>query len=168
MIHSNQASLRSYKQTIFRLSVLPSSPNPSEMTFYAFDTLKSLFKGDLITRDDADYEKAIARWARNATRRAKIVAFAKDAEDVSLAVKFASAEKLPIAVRGGGHSASGTSSTEDGLVVDLSRYLNRVRIDSDERRAYVDGGAIWQTVDEAAIAQGLATVGGTVNHVSHT
>ncbi|KAF8648761.1 hypothetical protein AX14_008778, partial [Amanita brunnescens Koide BX004] len=60
--------------------------------------------------------------------------------------------------------AAGASSIENGLVIDLSRYLNGVSIDAEKKLAHVGGGAIWETVDKAAIEYGLATVGGTVNH----
>lgn len=132
----------------------------------SFDSFRQTFKGDLVTPSDADYNKAIARWAVNAERKAKIVAFVKDAADVSSALKYAKANNLPVAVRGGGHSASGASSTEGGLVIDLSRHLGGVRVDAEKKLGYIGGGAIWETVDKAAIAHGLATVGGTVNHVS--
>jgi hypothetical protein len=128
------------------------------------ESLSKTFKGDIVTPSSADYEKAIARWAINAQRKAKVVAFVKDSEDVVLAIKYAKANKLPVAIRGGGHSASGASSSEDGLVIDLSRHLNGVKVDADKKLAYVGGGAIWETVDKAAIEHGLATVGGTVNH----
>jgi hypothetical protein len=123
------------------------------------------FKGNIITPDDPNYQAAIARWASNAERRAKIVAFVKDAEDVSAAVTFAKASKIPLAIRGGGHSTSGASSSQDGLVIDLSKHLNGVRIDPEAKLAYAGGGALWGAVDKAAIEHGLATVGGTVNHV---
>ncbi|GLB44343.1 putative oxygen-dependent FAD-linked oxidoreductase family protein [Lyophyllum shimeji] len=129
-----------------------------------FTAFKSQFKGDICTPDDADYHQAIARWAVNAQRRAKIVAFVKDASDVVLAIQYARANDLRIAIRGGGHSAAGASSSEDGLVIDLSRYLNGARVDAEKRLVYVGGGAIWETVDKEAIKHGLATVGGTVNH----
>jgi len=128
------------------------------------ESLSKALKGDLVTPSSADYEKAIARWAINAQRKAKIVAFVKDSEDVALAIKYAKTNKLPLAIRGGGHSASGASSSENGLVIDLSRYINGVKVDADKKLAYVGGGAIWETVDKATIEHGLATVGGTVNH----
>ncbi|TBU32020.1 FAD-binding domain-containing protein [Dichomitus squalens] len=128
-------------------------------------TLKAAFKGDIVTPSDADYDQAIARWAKNAARKAAVVAFVKDAEDVSLAIKYAKESQLTIAVKCGGHNASGASSAEGGLVIDLSRYLNGVTVDVEKRLGYVGGGAIWETVDQTAIAHGLATVGGTVNHV---
>ena len=129
------------------------------------DAFKASFKGDVVTQSDADYEQAIKRWSLTAERRAKIVAFVKDADDVAQALKYAQSEGLKIAVRGGGHNPAGASSVEDGLVVDLSRYLGNVRVDQDAKLGYIGGGAIWETVDKEAIKYGLATVGGTVNHV---
>ena len=131
----------------------------------AYDAFASTFEGDLVTPEHAEYAAAIHRWAANAERPAKVVAFARTAEDVSRAIKYARAAGLPIAVRGGGHSASGASSSEGGLVIDLSKYLNGVTVDAEKKLGYIGGGAIWETVDKAAIAHGLATVGGTVNHV---
>lgn len=128
-------------------------------------TLQNQFQGDIVTPLDATYEESIKRWASNAKRRAKVVAFVKNEADVGLALEYARVKKLPIAVRGGGHSAGGSSSTEGGLVIDLSRYLNQVRIEKDKKLAYVSGGALWETVDKAAIKYGLASVAGTVNHV---
>lgn len=131
-----------------------------------FERFKEIFKGDIVTASDAGYDQAIARWATNAERPAKIIAFVRDSEDVSSAVKFASSEKLSVAIRGGGHNVSGASSSDGGIVIDLSRYLNCVRIDPDNKAAYVGGGALWGAVDQEAIKFGLATVAGTVNHVT--
>ncbi|KAF8055232.1 hypothetical protein FPV67DRAFT_872584 [Lyophyllum atratum] len=129
-----------------------------------FTAFKSGFKGDIVTPTDADYLQAIARWAFNAQRPAEVVAFVKDAEDVALAIRYARATALPIAIRGGGHNPAGASSSKGGLVIDLSRYLNSARVDPEKRLAFVGGGALWETVDKAAIQHGLATVGGTINH----
>ncbi|KII95942.1 hypothetical protein PLICRDRAFT_34892 [Plicaturopsis crispa FD-325 SS-3] len=129
-----------------------------------FSAFQSSFKGDLVTPADADYPQAISRWAINSERNAKVVAFVKDAADASLAIRYARSAGLPIAIRGGGHSPSGASSSEGGLVVDLSRYLNKTRVDPALKLAYVGGGAVWEAVDTEAIKHGLATVGGTVNH----
>lgn len=132
----------------------------------SFESFRAALKGDIVTPSDEGYEKAIARWAINAQRNAKIVAFVKDAQDVSLAIKYAKASQLPIAIRGGGHNPAGASSSENGLVIDLSRYLNGVEVDVEKKLSRIGGGALWETVDKTAIQHGLATVGGTVNHVS--
>lgn len=127
----------------------------------SFEEFKSAFKGEVVTPADDGYDEAIARWSIGAVRKAKVVAFVKDAEDASLAIKYAKTEKLPLAIRGGGHSPAAASSSEGGLVVDLSRHLNKVTIDAEKKLAFVDGGALWEAVDKTAIQHGLATVGGT-------
>ena len=127
-------------------------------------SFKQSFKGDVVTPLDADYTDAIARWASNTQRNAQVVAFVKDAQDVALAIKYARQNNLPIAIKCGGHSPGGASSTE-GLVIDLSRHMNTVRVDPEQKLAYVGGGALWSQVDKAAIEHELATVAGTVNHV---
>jgi FAD/FMN-containing dehydrogenase len=128
-------------------------------------TLKQSFKGDIVTPDDADYKAAIARWAVNAERPARVVAFVKDTDDIALALKYARSNNLQVAVRCGGHSPAGSSSAQDGLVVDLSRHLNYAIVDPDKRTVRVGGGSLWETVERESIKHGLATVAGTVNHV---
>jgi hypothetical protein len=122
------------------------------------------YKGDLIVPGDEDYEVSLNRFANNARRRAGLVAFVKSAEDVSLVIKYATSQQLPLVVRGGGHSTGGSSSTEGGIVIDLSRYVKHVRVDAEKRLTYVGGGADWAAVDPETMKHGLATVGGTVNH----
>lgn len=130
-------------------------------------SLPESFAGDWITPDHPSYADAIARWAVNAQRPARAVAFVKDAQDVARVLAFAQKEGAEIAIRGGGHSTAGASSTDGGIVIDLSRHLAGVRVDPTAKLAHVGGGAIWAAVDKAAIEHGLATVGGTVNHVSY-
>ncbi|KAL5487870.1 hypothetical protein ACEPAI_5978 [Sanghuangporus weigelae] len=83
-----------------------------------FRALENNFKGDIVTPEHPEYETAIQRWAKNAVRRAKVVAFVKDANDASLAIKYARESGLFLAIRGGGHSPAGSSS--EGIVIGLS------------------------------------------------
>jgi FAD/FMN-containing dehydrogenase len=128
------------------------------------------FTGDVVIPGDPQYAASLTRFAKNAKRNAALVAFVKSAEDVSRVIKFvnsqSSATGTPIhtAIRGGGHSAAGTSSSEGGVVIDLSRHVNTVRVDEEKKLAYVGGGAIWEAVDKEAIKFDLAAPGGTVNH----
>ena len=122
------------------------------------------FKGDLITPDHPDYETSIIRWSLSSQKRAQLIAYVKDEQDVALIIKYARENNLDLAIKGGGHSTAGSSSSE-GVVIDLSRYVNTVQVDADKKVAYVGGGAIWETVDKATCAKGFATVAGTVNHV---
>lgn len=127
--------------------------------------LTKRINGDIVTPEHPEYAKSISRWACNAEKKASVVVFVRDEADVSAAILYARENHLPIAIRGGAHNPTGASSVEGGLVIDLSRYLNGVRVDPVKRLGYVGGGALWEAVDKAAIEHGLATVGGTVNHV---
>ena len=88
---------------------------------------------------------------------------AKSAEDISKALLIAQKYKSDIAVRGGGHSPSGSSSSEGGVVIDLSQ-MRQVTVDVESKSATCQGGALWEDVDLALGKHGLAAVGGTVNH----
>ncbi|PVF97284.1 FAD-binding domain-containing protein [Serendipita vermifera] len=123
------------------------------------------FTGDLVVPSDPDYQAAISRFAKNAQRNAAIVAYVKTPEDVARVIKFASANSVPLVVKGGGHSTAGASSIENGIVIDLSRYMKKVRIDKEKKLGYVGGGAIWKDLDVEAIKYGLAAVTGTMNLV---
>lgn len=70
---------------------------------------------------------------------------------------------MDIVVKGGGHSTAGTSSSEGGLAIDLSRMMN-VSVDVSSKTVTAQGGATWKEVDEAGAAHGLSTIGGTLNH----
>ena len=112
-------------------------------------SLRQSFKGDIVTAVDADYKDAIARWSANAERPARVVAFVKDTTDVALALKHARDNNLQVAIRCGGHSY-GSSSADDGLVIDLSRHFNYAVVDPESRTVRVGGGAIWDTVESEA------------------
>ncbi|WP_233158231.1 FAD-binding oxidoreductase [Actinokineospora bangkokensis] len=81
------------------------------------------------------------------------------AEHVQACVETASAARIPIAARSGGHSYAGYSAPQDGLVVDL-RAMNAVQVNADGT-ATVQAGARLIEVYTALAAQGRALPGGT-------
>ena len=99
---------------------------------------KQSFKGDIVTPDDDGYNQAIARWAANSERNARVVAFVNDTDDVGLALKYARTNNLQVTIRGGGHSICGASYAEEGLVVDLSRYFDYAVVDLLLHRDFFD------------------------------
>ncbi len=78
-----------------------------------------------------------------------------------LTLRYASEHTIDLAVRGGGHSTAGASSTSGGVVIDLSS-MRSVTVDPTAKTLTIQGGAQWSDVDDAAWEHGLATVGGTV------
>ncbi|HET7234859.1 MAG TPA: FAD-binding oxidoreductase [Actinomycetota bacterium] len=120
------------------------------------------FRGHVITPEDDEYDGARAVWNGTVDRRPRVIARCRGTADVVAAVRFARDSDLEIAVRGGGHNVAGTAVC-DGMLIDLSA-MRAVSVDPIERRALVQGGALWGDVDHETQAHGLATTGGIVSH----
>lgn len=125
----------------------------------SLDSLRSSFRGALITAGDSSYEKARRVWNGLIDKRPAVIAECAGAADVMATVKFARDLGLPLAVRGGGHSIGGNSTCDNGVVLDLCR-MKGVRVDSVARTARAEGGVLWQDFDHETQAFGLATTGG--------
>jgi hypothetical protein len=121
------------------------------------------FRGRLISSGQADYDIARAVWNGAVDRRPRLIARCIGAADVVAAVRFARDVDLAIAIRGGGHNVAGTAVCDDGIVIDLSA-MRAVRVDATNRKAWVQGGALWGDVNHETQAHGLATTGGIVSH----
>ncbi|KAG8811184.1 hypothetical protein FRC17_002594, partial [Serendipita sp. 399] len=80
----------------------------SSPTSWKANLASSGLTGDLVISSDPDYASAIVRYAKNAQRNAGLVAFVKSPQDVSLIIKYATANSIPVVVRGGGCHTSGT------------------------------------------------------------
>jgi FAD/FMN-containing dehydrogenase len=121
------------------------------------------FAGELIDRGRSSYDDARRVWSGSIDRQPLAIARCHDANDVAAAILASAALGLSIAVRGGGHSAAGHSTCDDGLVIDLSP-MRQVRVDPDARLARVAGGALLSDLDTATQQHGLAVPAGQVSH----
>ncbi len=97
-------------------------------------------------------------------RRPAAIVRAANADDVSRAIALARETGVELAVRSGGHSIPGHSTTEGGIVLDL-RDLNGLEIDVEGRTAWVGGGVTTGRYTEAAAEHGLATPFGDTGSV---
>ena len=125
--------------------------------------LRETFGGEVITRGDDAYDDARRVWNAVFDRRPAILVRPTSVDDVATAVRFGRERGLEIAVRSGGHSAAGHSTTDGGLVIDLSR-LRGVTVDPDRRIARASGGALLGELDIAALAHGLVCPVGVIGH----
>ncbi len=102
-------------------------------------------------------------WNGSIDKRPALIASCLGASDVMHAVNFAREHKLLTAVRAGGHSTSGKSTCDGGLMIDLSP-MRGVRVDPASRTAYLEPGTLLGQLDRESAAFNLATTAGTVSY----
>ena len=107
---------------------------PVELTAAEVKELRASLKGKLLLAQDAGYEEARHVWNGSIDRHPALIVRCESREDVVRAVQFASAHSLLTAVKGGGHSLSGQSTCEGGLMIDLSG-MRGIQVDKDKRVA---------------------------------
>jgi len=117
------------------------------------------FQGTLIAPDHQDYETARFGWNAMIDRRPALIARCACVEDVAAAVRYAAANGLQAVARCGGHSVSGASLPEAGLLIELSG-LKAIEVDAEERIAQVGGGCLLGELDAATQEYGLAVTAG--------
>jgi FAD/FMN-containing dehydrogenase len=128
------------------------------------DALAARMRGALLLPGRPGYDDACHVWnAMFDDRRPAVIARCSGAADVMAAVGFAREHQLLTAVRGGGHSFSGKSTCNGGIVIDLS-MLRTVTVDPMARTAQVDPGALLGQVDHESLVFDLVTTTGTVSH----
>lgn len=125
--------------------------------------LTATLRGDVFLGGSPGYDDARRLWNAAFDKHPALIVRCSGAADVMTAVKFAASQGLLLAVRGGGHSLSGQSVCEKGMMLDLSQ-MNSARVDPARRIAWVEGGALLGALDREAQAHGLATTAGTVSH----
>jgi FAD/FMN-containing dehydrogenase len=120
--------------------------------------LQSRIRGSVTSFGDAGYESARAAVVWNQlvpARHPRLIVHVADENDVVQAVRFARANRMKIAVRGGGHSWVGFSLRDDSLLIDLGS-LNKVSIDQQARRAVTQPAVRSRDFNRLLAAQGLA------------
>ena len=113
-------------------------------------------RGRVIVPGDDDYDERRTVFLGGIDRRPAAIVMAADADDVARTVMFASETGAELAVRSGGHSGAGHSTTDGGIVLDL-RDLNALEIDVDARTAWVQPGLTAAEYTREAGTHGLAT-----------
>jgi FAD/FMN-containing dehydrogenase len=128
----------------------------------SIEELRFRLSGGLHEPGDPEFEDACTLYSSAIDKRPRFVARCASADDVVAVLAFAREHDAQIAVRAGGHSVTGASLVEDGIVLDV-RPMCDVDVDPERRVARVGGGATWSHVDRATQEHGLATTGGRVS-----
>ena len=121
------------------------------------------FAGEVVRPGDPTFDEHREVWNAMVDRRPALIARCTSAADVAAAVRHGREAGLEIAVKCGGHSMTGLSVPDGGLMIDLTP-MSEVRIDPERRCARVQGGSLLRNLDRAAEPHGLATTAGNVSH----
>jgi FAD/FMN-containing dehydrogenase len=127
------------------------------------DELRAAMRGEVLLPGQDGYDAARRVWNGAFDRKPALIARCAGAADVIQAVNFGRNQGLLIAVRGGGHSLSGQSVCEGGLMIDLTP-MHSVHVDPVSQVARVEPGTLLGSFDREAQAFGLVTTAGTVSH----
>lgn len=143
-----------------------------------FAALRETVRGSLLTPYDAGYEQARVLFNTSVRTRPAALCRCVDTADVVAAVRFARDSGIPIAVRGGGHHASGLSLVQDGLVIDVGG-MRDLTFDptATPPTVTVGPGIGWRDIDQVTyvdhtvdidgVPHGLAAPGGECPTVSN-
>nr|WP_223198425.1 FAD-binding and (Fe-S)-binding domain-containing protein [Solihabitans fulvus] len=115
--------------------------------------LRTEVAGDVLA--DAGSRAVYSVDASNYRHVPTVVVRPRSVDDVHAAVAVAARHGVPITNRGAGTSVAG-NSTGSGLVLDFSRYLDRVvSVDQDRRLATVQPGVVLDRLNDRARRHGL-------------
>ena len=129
----------------------------------AVKELGESLRGNLLLPGHEIYEEARRVLNASIDKHPALIVQCKGEADVKNAVDFARESNLLVAVKCGGHSFSGKSTCDGGMMIDLTT-LRSVRVDPKRRIANVSGGSLLGDMDHDTMEFGLVTTAGTVSH----
>jgi FAD/FMN-containing dehydrogenase len=125
-------------------------------TIVSIPQLRSALSGTVIAPGDPSYDAARTVFYGGIDRRPALIARPRGAADVARVVSLARERGLELAIRSGGHSLAGHSTTDGGIVLDLSE-MKQIEIDVTRRTAWAQTGLTAGDYTTAVGAYGLAT-----------
>ena len=120
------------------------------------EALRAELHGILFRPGDLNYDAARAVFNGMIDRRPQAIIRCAGASDVIRGIAFAREHDVVLSVRGGGHSVSGKSVCDGGVMLDLSA-MKGVRVDPQRRTARAEPGLTLGELDHETQTWGLAT-----------
>jgi hypothetical protein len=123
-----------------------------------FRKFQTSLLGQIIGTDDDIYDTMRRSWTGMIdTRCPALIVRCAATSDVMRAIDFARSNELKVAVRGGGHSLSGDSFCDGGMLIDVSR-MKGLCVDPLRRVAHAEAGLTVGEFDRATEPYNLAAV----------
>jgi FAD/FMN-containing dehydrogenase len=129
----------------------------------AVQELGESLRGNLLLPGHPAYDDARRVLNASISKFPALIVQPRGVADVRRSVDFARESSLLVAVKCGGHSHSGKSTCDGGLMIDMS-LMRGVRVDERARVAHVSGGSLLGDMDNETMQFGLVTSAGTVSH----
>jgi FAD/FMN-containing dehydrogenase len=127
-------------------------------------SLDGNLSGTALAPGDEGWDEARQAWNLTADQRPAGVVLAQGVDDVRATVEHAREQGARVAPQSTGHAATGITSL-DGTILLRTLGMGGVEIDAGERRARVEGGALWGAVNAQAGEHGLIGLSGSAGEV---
>ena len=135
------------------MTVSPTRPDAA--TDLDIEALRNRVAGRVIGPNDDDYETARRVMFGGIDRHPAAIVRVSGVDDIRAVIETARDTGLELAIRSGGHSAKGDSTTEGGIVLDLAD-MHAIEVDPNTKTMWAEGGATALQVTQAAAQHGLA------------
>ena len=142
------------------LTAVGLSGKPVNLTASDLKDLRASLRGQLFLAQDKGYDQWRRVWNGAFDRHPALIVRCASTADVAQALSFARSHGLLTSVKGGGHSITGQSSCDGGLMIDLGP-MKDIQIDQAKRIATAQAGVLLVELDFKAQAAGLVTPLGT-------
>jgi len=110
-------------------------------------------------KGDAEYETLRKGFNKRINKFPLIIALCKNTTGVSEAIRYAIQNKLPVAVKSGGHCMEGFSVNDNGMVINLSQ-LNTVEFENSDT-VITGPGATLSSIYDKLLPKGRIMPGGS-------
>lgn len=138
------------------------APKTKPVPVQGIGALASRLTGRLIVAGHPDYDSFRGLAHGNWDHHPMIVARVANAADVADVIDFARQNRLPVAVRSGGHSICGHSGNDGGVVIDL-RELQGIEVDLDAMTVWAGSGLttgqLTEVLDRDKVVVGFGDTG---------
>lgn len=130
----------------------------------AIEELAGSLDGRVLLQSDREYALAKQVWnGMFDDKKPAMVVRCRSTGDVVNAVNFGRERNLLLSVKCGGHSLPGKSTSDGGMMIDLSS-MHSVDVDPVAMSMRADGGSLLGHLDVASTAHELMTTTGIVSH----
>jgi len=146
------------------ISAISMDGNELSIESAAVSELAESLQGQLFLQADEGYAEAKQVWnGMFDDKQPAMVVQCGAVQDIVNAVTFARERGLLLSVKCGGHSLPGKSTSDGGMMIDLSQ-MHSVDVDADAMTLRADGGSLLGHIDGAATAHEMMTTTGIVSH----